>query len=328
MAEMNTKELTTYLKYAAELESSVFRQEKAISQANKDLVLKKPMKKRISKPVNKAKTMTKPSAPVMEKGKFGKGMIVWGILQGLLGISCLPISAVGIGLANLAMGGLIAFGGIKLKQFVNKNNAKRQQEYNDAVKAYEEGVKQAEKTYQENMVAYHAETAAAKEAYDKEYAIAKRQFNHAKDAVSQMDMPLWETKQALKKLYSADIIFPKYRDMVAMCTMYEYFVTGRCTELTGPNGAYNLYEAELRQNLIINRLDTIITQLEEIKQNQYTLYQEMRTTNRILSDISSDVKGILSSTREIATASKITAHCAQVTAQNTEALKYITLVNG
>ena len=39
--------------------------------------------------------------------------------------------------------------------------------------------------------------------------------------------------------------------MTAMCTMYEYFVTGRCDKLSGADGAYNLYETEVRQNIII-----------------------------------------------------------------------------
>ena len=177
------------------------------------------------------------------------------------------------------------------------------------------------------MKEYDHECALADNEYKERRKLADRNFAAAKEAVSLLDSPIEATKRALEQLYAHDIIFPKYRDLVAMCTMYEYFAAGRCTELTGPNGAYNLYEAELRQNLIINRLDTIISNLEQIRQNQYMLYQEMKTTNTILDNISSDVKQILKSTQEIAEASKITAYCSQVTAQNTEALKYIALIN-
>ena len=324
MATMTTNEMTTYLKYAAELESSVFRQEQAIEKANKSLVLQKPSSPNIAKPKNKAESMPVPVKPVI-KSKFDDTFpSIFFIVASILVPLFMGIDYI---FAGLILG--IIFAGVLLFQ-VMKNNTYNKNvvaEYKTAMRAYEKAVKQAQEVYEDEMYTYQAEAAAAQKAYDSAYAVAQQKYNCAKDAVSQMNLPLAQTKATLEKLYSADIIFPKYRDMVAMCTMYEYFVTGRCTELTGPNGAYNLYESELRQNLIINRLDRIITQLEQIKQNQYTLYQEMRTTNRILTDISSDVKGILDTTKEIRNAANITAHCAQVTAKNLEALKYIALVN-
>ena len=140
---------------------------------------------------------------------------------------------------------------------------------------------------------------------------------------------------ASKKLYDLDYIFPKYRNFAAICSIYEYFVSGRCTELTGADGAYNLYESELRQNLIIERLDKIIDSLEVIKENQYALYSELERTNEILNGISSDMRELVSTVRRIEiTANRIedavhiTNYYTQVTAQNTKALKYIALING
>lgn len=110
--------------------------------------------------------------------------------------------------------------------------------------------------------------------------------------------------------------------------MYEYFASGRVTTLEGADGAYNLYESELRLNLIINKMDTIIKNLEDIKANQYALYNELKQTNTILTGISSDISELVSVSHEIATASKINAYYSKVTAQNSEALKYLTLING
>lgn len=75
----------------------------------------------------------------------------------------------------------------------------------------------------------------------------------------------------LRRLYDLNIIHEKYRSLVPVTMFYEYFETGRCTTLTGHEGAYNLYEAELRQNIIIDKLDGIKDQLEDIKKNQYYL---------------------------------------------------------
>lgn len=70
------------------------------------------------------------------------------------------------------------------------------------------------------------------------------------------------SEKLLTQLYAQDIIHPKYRNFLAIAQIYEYFDTGRCTELGGANGAYNLYESELRQNIIIDRLDVIVSQLQ------------------------------------------------------------------
>ena len=181
-----------------------------------------------------------------------------------------------------------------------------------------------EKDYKDRLEKYEVKRVKVEEEYNEQI----KAYHIAESALKQLDKPLSETQQILEKLYSADIIFPKYRNMVAMCTIYEYFAAGRCTELNGADGAYNLYESELRQNLIINRLDTIIEQLDAIKVNQYTLYTELKKTNEILVGISSDMKELTSTIHRIEDAVHITAYCAQVTAQNTEALKYIALING
>ena len=96
-----------------------------------------------------------------------------------------------------------------------------------------------------------------------------------------------------------------------------------------------MYESELRQNLIIERLDKIIDSLEVIKENQYALYSELERTNEILNGISSDMRELVSTVRRIEiTANRIedavhiTNYYTQVTAQNTKALKYIALING
>ena len=329
MPEMTTKELTAYLKCAAELEASIYRQEEAIRTARNNLVLKKPDLKKIPAPTNKANSLTKPTLPPVVKSKLWVYLLVWGIFQGSLGAVCWAVGAgTGIGLLNLFFGISVGALGIASKCTLARSNSKRQKDYIIAQQNYNKSVEEANKAYQAALITYNKETKAAQEAYDKQYAVAERKYGYATTAVKQMNQPLSETKNALRKLYDVGIIFPKYRDMVAMCTIYEYFASGRCTELTGPTGAYNLYESELRMNLIVNKLDVIIRSLEDIKKNQYTLYNEMRATKDLLTGISADVRSILNTTNEIAASSKIAAHCAYVTAQNTEALKYISLING
>lgn len=92
-------------------------------------------------------------------------------------------------------------------------------------------------------------------------------------------------EQILEELYSFDILFPKYRNIVAVSSIFEYLEAERCYELTGHEGAYNLYENELRLGHIIEQLDDIKVELREIKENQEKLYEAIQTSNVILHQI-------------------------------------------
>lgn len=99
-------------------------------------------------------------------------------------------------------------------------------------------------------------------------------------------------QDALNQLYSLDIIFPKYRNFVAISQIYEYFMSGRCTELEGHEGAYNIFESELRQNVIISQLNDVLANLEEIKQTQYMIYDAICFANSQLAQIESNTAAI------------------------------------
>jgi len=330
MFEMTVENLTNYLKAAAELEASIYRQEKAKKQAQYELKYKAPSKPNIEKPVDPMSKMQPPPEPKLHNaGGYSTAALF--LIIGVIGLVLFfsteddirYMSLLFIIVPSFLMFFLFFFG----TRSDLRDNAKAMERYKEKCKEYEISCATAKAEYDQAMEEYKHKNKIAYDQYEEEVRLAKRNYDAAQNAVCQLDSPLEETKRALSKLYSMDIIYPKYRELVAMCTMYEYFVTGRCSELTGPNGAYNLYESELRQNLIINRLDTIISNLEMIRQNQYMLYQEMKNTNTILGNISSDVSKILKSAQQIEKASNITAYCAQVTAQNTEALKYIALIN-
>ena len=65
----------------------------------------------------------------------------------------------------------------------------------------------------------------------------RQQQSYLRSKVSQIS-------NTLDSVYSLDIIHPKYRNMVAVIRILEYFDSGRCTALTGAYGAYNKYEDE------------------------------------------------------------------------------------
>ncbi len=147
---------------------------------------------------------------------------------------------------------------------------------------------------------------------------------------------------ARDQLYSYDIIYGKYRNYVALTSLYEYLDSGRCRSLEGPEGAYNLFEMESRSNEIIVQLKTIVDSLEMIKTNQFMLYKEMKEVNKNLimansslekaideiasvnltakqvseqlGDIGGTTKEILSTSKQTAYNTAVTAHYAEITA--------------
>lgn len=96
----------------------------------------------------------------------------------------------------------------------------------------------------------------------------------------QIETSLTSSRQNLEKMYSYNVVFPKYRNYVMVSSLYEYLCAGRCTTLEGHEGAYNILELEIRLDRIITRLDRILQNLAAIQANQYTLYSCLQDSNR------------------------------------------------
>ena len=88
------------------------------------------------------------------------------------------------------------------------------------------------------------------------------------------------SRETLSKIYDKNIIFPKYRNLVMVCSLYEYICASRCTTLEGHEGAYNILEMEIRLDRIITQLDKVIAQLNAIQSNQFILYSAIQESNR------------------------------------------------
>lgn len=339
---MATVNITEYLKQVSELEASVNRQEQVITQVEQELEQNKPQKAIVKMPVLEKKSLPKREIAIdngeKETRKNAISGLILGIIFTIIGSSimksdeefgehfesfagCIILIA---GVIFLIAGIYYAYKVINNKREYQIKNTDLQRKYEQEAEKVKEYNTQQEKAFEHQLAQYEKDQDAANKAYIQE----QERYSIAKQASMQLEQSLDETKDTLTKLYALDIIFPKYRNLIAMTTMYEYLASGRCSELKGPNGAYNIYESELRQNIIIGELSAVMTKLEEIKQNQYVLYSEVRKTNKALSDISSDIQMLLNQTAEISAASKIAAFCSQITAQNTAALAYIAIANG
>lgn len=175
-------------------------------------------------------------------------------------------------------------------------------------------------TYGDKMERYHR----AMERYNDEVNI--RQQNKARNektlpvlqqALEKGWEKLNETENVLDQYYQLNIIYPKYRGLVPVCTIYEYLKSGRCSSLTGPHGAYNLYESECQANTIIGKLDDIIDRLDQISSSQTALAQAIERCNANANSVCQAMERVSNNTAAISYYSKVTAN-------NTEYLRWLT----
>ena len=179
-------------------------------------------------------------------------------------------------------------------------------------------MREAQRKYERDMVEYNQQM----EDYYKRYNLASDNYSmmlqnwnnrvdeydlKSEKIIQKHDDTLGALESTLQTHYEQNVIFPKYRNMVAITTINEYLMSGRCFELEGPNGAYNLYEMELRQNIIIGQLSTIISSLEQVRNNQFSLYQELVKANATVNDVLQEVHGVKENTRLAAYFAGVTA---------------------
>lgn len=222
----------------------------------------------------------------------------------------------------------------------DKIKRKADADYLARKKNSEDTYKKKIKTLESNLPIKKKKILAAKATWETE-----RKNIHTENLTAVMlEKKLSEAEDVLEKLYKArselyalNIVFGKYRNLVALSTFYEYLVSGRCDSLEGANGAYNIYEAEVRSNLIISQLsdvrkslssiqntqNRVYTQLQDINQTTKRLTQSMDAACKALTDIKKSSANIEKNSEVIAYNTAEAAHYAKVNANLTNALGFL-----
>lgn len=131
---------------------------------------------------------------------------------------------------------------------------------------------------------------------DIEVCIYREKARQYQREIQNCEMRQSATRDVLKKYYDLGFLYQKYQKLVAVSTIYEYFESGRCFSLVGHEGAYNLYESELRMNIIIEKLDDILSRIDEIRDTQHMLVNELKQCNAQLSRIGGTLDNIENNT--------------------------------
>lgn len=135
--------------------------------------------------------------------------------------------------------------------------------------------------YQQEMAQYPIDVQNEEDAYQQ----ALRRAEYFDQLIAQQEKKLEDTRRLLQEAYDKGLLYGKYRNFVAVCSICEYLESGRCSELGGPDGAYNLFEQEIRANMVITQLGSILSKLDRIQANQAMLYDAISTGNRLTSQL-------------------------------------------
>ena len=151
-----------------------------------------------------------------------------------------------------------------------KNNMAEKQ-YKKDLQNYESIVSLVEENYLHEIQNFLNES----EKFNQETSLQIEELNKVTDLL----------QTSLNNIYSKDIVCPKYRNLVDIARIYEYFESGRCTELEGANGAYNLYEEELRSNKAISSISQVIEDSENPQNGQYALCDQISQSTQAVEEL-------------------------------------------
>lgn len=210
------------------------------------------------------------------------------------------------------------------KETIASLEVQREERYKSAIEnakeSLEKEIVEAEEKYEDLLKKYREEEITAKDIPTPE----KAKHHLLKDEIKTAEELLKKFYKAQSQMYSYGILFEKYRNFVAVSSFYEYIASGRCETLEGPNGAYNLFENEIRMNMVICQLNQVLESLEQIKQNQYMIYSAIQETNAQLTSLNYSMNKAVGALESIkANTNDIKSNMSKI-AENIEVIAYNT----
>lgn len=298
MSELSVRDVTIYLQKVRDLESSLYTQKRYI-----DYIRCQYNASKSPKLYDMLEIKNPDDEPLDYLGCFATAVV--GILLGMI-IGGIPLlififsnNDIGSGVSlfiGFIIGEIIAF------RWLSKSNKEEKNNYNKTLKENDVRQKKNEQIIVNSK---------------KQEVLLTTEYNRAMSAYS-------DTEAVLNDLYSANIIYSKYRGLVPITMFCEYFESGICSSLTGHEGAYNTYETQARLDVIMVKLDEIITRLDRIIDNQYMLANLLKNCQQDINRLSNLAQKQLSCLQDIKSNQEISAYYNRITARNTEYMKWLT----
>lgn len=151
--------------------------------------------------------------------------------------------------------------------------------------------KSREAAYQKNLVQYNQKLNQYNQKVGNDKQRVQRELaqkQYLEEQCGMLTIILKTSKAKLEQIYDYDILEKKYRNIVAVASLYEYLKHERTRSLqrTGNDeGAYNIYEMEIRLNKIVTNTDTIIQKLDVVIKNQYEIADTLREAKNSIDNL-------------------------------------------
>lgn len=202
--------------------------------------------------------------------------------------------------------GIMAVAGIIMLSLLIYGKTTDQHIYDDSMKKY----LQKEEKAEANNIIIDEHNRHVEEKYKQKYNSYYQRMNEKKsiiypmlsseqDAIKQRINELNDTLQMLYNLKIDGVycLHPNYRGLSTISILYGYFETGRCTQLQGHEGAYNLYEDEKLKGIIISKVNEISYKLDKLNATMSYVGMVMNEINNqvaILADESTRISNEIS----------------------------------
>ena len=329
MPELTKNEIIDYLQKAAEFEYGIYTMDKLKNrtQAQLDETRRKQQLEHDEKPfiVNTTKKYVElyelpDQEPVVpELPNLTMPLIIGGavfIVAAILGriFGELPLIGFLVKVCGAVLGLLAyAYAVVSVIKYtkIKKERKIKLVEYNDYHQKKEHNEKaiienqKIEELNKEAVIQDQKTNAEANDKWEKEENEYKNALavaaNNEETLLQETTAKLDELTKQRDELYSQGVVYPTYQGLVPVCTMLEYFKSGRVDEFAGPNGAYNLYESELRQNIIIDNLNNINNSMAANHAAQSIMLDNLSKLNNSINDLTDRV-GMVYNATEFSTA--------------------------
>lgn len=293
---MSTEELKEYLGIVVDMEENIFLQTQIISTLKTEINLLG-KEKIIAKPI-------KPSEPKPES-KNVKRLSFRDIWETIIGIVAMILSFVF--LIGFIVTPILIIMSISEARSSKKKWEAKWSAYKESLNRYNQDLIEYEHTVKLDKIRVESE-------------LNKKVF--LTQELNELNLINKNTQAILNRIYEKNIIFSKYRNLAMVCSLYEYIRAGRCTELEGHEGAYNILETEIRLDRIILQLDKVVAQLEQIKHTQFMLYSAVQESNQRLCQIMGSISDMSASLDSIySSASQLNENAVQLNARIAELQK-------
>lgn len=148
--------------------------------------------------------------------------------------------------------------------------------------------------------------------YNHRIVEANKIFSHLENDKAELKKVYHECDVNLTKMYNMNIVHKQYQDLEPCGMFLQYLNTGRTHSLEqvgGDQGAYNLYDADLKFHIIKSQLDQVL-------ENQQVLYGVLMSIKNNVEELCSSVEKIEQYAKNIDRNTRISAWCNAATAIN------------